>query len=834
MEPNYVGANQHIDAMAVAWLFAQDYVFFNPDEITWDGTHHGIAGAQINAAKVDEIPTFMGNPQMYFQGIGDLLMTIEQDDELIVPRDKIHPGLYEAIREGDLTGLTLFNLQACAHAFSFLGDENEGVKRSMLQMAGLGDLADNPNAMACTYLIAVDQRLTRGIPGFYKLVRRMFEDMRAYNEVDLPYILLFTAARNVDADQCLDYFEDSVEGAVSESFHIETNIEEWKKDHDGEPATPTEEEADEDEEVNERTAAISLLRMLVLAGELAGNPPFPQELLDELDRAENGDETVDIESLAARFNEATPESKAADLSNITFDQGITAKGRRFSIAVPDGWTVIENYEEGGFLGSTTRPFVLVQGEVDDPTNLQNYDRIIYSDMGGDTEVFDTYAECGTHDLKWALTMMARYDKSDNSGLMGMRPNVVWDEEVEAVNTKCFVSQNEATEGSNGLEVYVNPYALDHNDSLRFVFTYDGEESAKAVRELAEAIACTVELDKPVVPECEQTLEKALKGKISAEDFANMVESFAKPYMAMRQSVFTASQYKYATNTDDFDEAECTLAGARGVANLCNRAAPVLDKLMDAYDVQVAAGAMIGELDKILEALSAFSENVFATEVIFEDDDARKIKETGIFDETEETKASRGRLEYAKSHGGMASMPTGAKSAAGTARVAYNAPKKEETRERRTISEPHKTPAIPRIEKMLNEKVTSSYFIETSEIAANALMSERQSACDSATSAWNSDEDNVTGMAREFGKFNEIICRYYGYFVDALEAQVELGNTPGEVKRMAAEANEFSELVADKFSCGNDYLDSVANSRSPVNRPAAFEEIRARWQMINAR
>lgn len=142
-----------------------------------------------------------------------------------------------------------------------------------------------------------------------------------------------------------------------------------------------------------------------------------------------------------------------------------------------------------------------------------------------------------------------------------------------------------------------------------------------------------------------------------------------------------------------------------------------------------------------------------------------------------------------------------------------------------------TAAIPRIEKALNEQVAASYFIETSEIAANALMSARQAACNSAANGWNSDEDNVTAMAREFADFNPIICRYYGYFVDALEIQVELGSAPDEVRKMANEVNEFSELVADRFSCGNAYLDDVANRRSPVIRPVEYDEIHARWQKV---
>lgn len=1029
MEPNYVGNNGRIDAIAAAWLLDEDHVFFLDNEITWDGKNHGFTGAQVNAGNMDEVPVFMSNYEVLLNGVLDLMMTLEKDKGLRVPRDAVHQSLHEAIRAGDLTGITLFNLIACGHAIKVLRNSED------------------------SYQVIYDNRLARGIPSFYQLTARMIWDMRGYNDITAPFQVMFASARNIDADQYLRDFNGVVPGAVSETMWVEqvssepyvelpsqieisSYIEEssaafasgfdapdemqadeelfetslaavarefpksiaiegthvlgranriesikvgdpiilaadWQSqyfnpvcievfnskgeslgnlneqftpamsgnrelacllpyitatvesvtplsqrrkgskyalmdvhmeidpnifvdglwapnlalsvikkakellalppaarvvlskgdlvasDLDGSVSTARATDipnplgsvykklddddsaiqqniTDEDgeEEIDERQAMISLLRVLVLAGELGGNVTFPPDLLEELERAENGDETVDVEDLAERINGVMPANEVADLTSVTFEQGTTAEGRRFSVAVPDGWTAVENYEESTFLGTTTRPFVIVQGEADGASNLQNRDRIIYSDMGGDVEVAETYAECGIADLKWALAMMAKYDKSDTSGLMGMRPNVVWDEEVQAVNTRCFVSQSQANEGANGLEVYVNPYALDHNDALRFVFTYEGEQCVEPVRDLAKAIARTVRLDKPIVPTCEKSLEKALAGKVDVDEFVEMVGSFVKPYVGLRQSVFTSHQYKYATNTESFDEDECTLAGARGIAEFNSRAALVLDRLMDAYDVQVASGATISDLDKMLEALSFFGENAIATANIFEDYDAKKIKAAGIFNETEEIAAPKGRLAYAKEHGGMPSIPSGAKSAGGFNGVVYNAPKKEEP-QKQTIEEPFSTPAIPRIEKALNEKVSSSYFIETSEIAANALMAARQSACDAAISSWNSDEDNVVAMAKEFAKFNTIICRYYGHFVDALEAQVALGNTPGEIKKMAAEVNEFSELVADRFSCGNTYLDSVANSRSPVGRPAEYADIRARWQKVNA-
>ena len=44
MEPDYLDSNGRINAMAVAHLFADDFAFYKPDEISWDGEHHVMTG----------------------------------------------------------------------------------------------------------------------------------------------------------------------------------------------------------------------------------------------------------------------------------------------------------------------------------------------------------------------------------------------------------------------------------------------------------------------------------------------------------------------------------------------------------------------------------------------------------------------------------------------------------------------------------------------------------------------------------------------------------------------------------------------------------------------
>ena len=97
MEPSYVGQNGRIDAMAAAWLLDEDHVFFLDNEITWDGRNHGFIGAQLNAGNMDEVPVFMSNYETLMNGVLDLMMTLEGDDALRVPRDAINPSLHEAI-----------------------------------------------------------------------------------------------------------------------------------------------------------------------------------------------------------------------------------------------------------------------------------------------------------------------------------------------------------------------------------------------------------------------------------------------------------------------------------------------------------------------------------------------------------------------------------------------------------------------------------------------------------------------------------------------------------------------------------------------------------------
>ena len=124
----------------------------------------------------------------YFIGF---LNEAEKDDGLIVPHESIAPGIRGAIRDGNLTSITLANLAACGAAFQVkLQDED-------------------------SYAVIYDTRLGMGIPSFYSLIARLLWDLRQClnSKMGVSFNVVFMGARNFDANEYIDDVPKSVVGA---------------------------------------------------------------------------------------------------------------------------------------------------------------------------------------------------------------------------------------------------------------------------------------------------------------------------------------------------------------------------------------------------------------------------------------------------------------------------------------------------------------------------------------------------------------------------------------------------------------------------------------------
>ena len=193
-EPDYVGCNGFIDAMAVMWLLYTNKVFFRPRDITWDGTHHAVKSAQLNRSEVGNMPAFIENAENYCYGVADLLQSVEKDEGLIVPIDFVHPLLKSAFYDQDVTGITLANLAAVG---------------SSLRIEYVGEVDDMD-----AYRVLVDTRLLAGVPCMNALTARLIWDMRAYNEIEGPFRVAFAGLRTFDDNDMLGDFHEILETPV--------------------------------------------------------------------------------------------------------------------------------------------------------------------------------------------------------------------------------------------------------------------------------------------------------------------------------------------------------------------------------------------------------------------------------------------------------------------------------------------------------------------------------------------------------------------------------------------------------------------------------------------
>ena len=164
-----------MDAFKACELLADEYLFLPPDEVIWDGRgHHFIRDVKGNADVFYERPELLKSAVTMTREAKKLFETVEEDEELITNDGDIHPALYRAIGEGALTGITIFVLMTY---------------KDVLKIEGEGD----------SYTVTHEERLARGIPGFYNLMGQFIYDLRAYNGLEGRFEVSFVDV-SIDSD----------------------------------------------------------------------------------------------------------------------------------------------------------------------------------------------------------------------------------------------------------------------------------------------------------------------------------------------------------------------------------------------------------------------------------------------------------------------------------------------------------------------------------------------------------------------------------------------------------------------------------------------------------
>lgn len=394
---------------------------------------------------------------------------------------------------------------------------------------------------------------------------------------------------------------------------------------------------------DERAQMLALLELAVLGATLGSPGGIPQEMLDELERAKAGDESIDLMDLAERMNNCLPDIGHADLSDVSFASGAVAEGPCFSIGLPDGWTALMSYREENMLASIERPFVLVQGEVRPDEDVSLCDRVIYSNLGGDSGPEEMELEYGIEDYQWAVRWSSLYGSSGNDLINFTKPNMVWDSTVAAVNTTCLVMQQEMGEGVNGLELDVYPCTTGCRDSLRIVLNAD-EVDLEEARAFAMALASTVEIRNPQTPRIVQSIDELCEHKADVDDFCAVTEAIASVFGTATSMILPAALEKFQEDEEENVLENTVVPAVKVVRDFSQRGIPFFEKLMSAYEVQMQKGATPIDGYRMIKALRAFDDAVFLSENDFDEDGARTtLEQSGIFAPTPELAAARARL-----------------------------------------------------------------------------------------------------------------------------------------------------------------------------------------------
>lgn len=246
-----------------------------------------------------------------------------------------------------------------------------------------------------------------------------------------------------------------------------------------------------------------------VAEELGAEQPEPSEIplaVHDEDMDGNGPEL-------ALDDEAGLSEGAPVPDGWTFERHQLAVGRRFSVEVPDQWVLTP--DENG------RPLARYEKGVDEESE---YPQIICSAMAGDLDE-ETQATLRENVIPEARIQLSRKAIYGND-MANTLSRVVNDWVVEGKNCQVLVFEILMPSifpgfTSDSYEYHVKPIAYDHEDFLRLTDSW-GHLGEGRLKELAFAIAPTVELDGPVELRRLTELEQYCEEPADADAFCTLV------------------------------------------------------------------------------------------------------------------------------------------------------------------------------------------------------------------------------------------------------------------------------------------------------------------------
>lgn len=348
-------------------------------------------------------------------------------------------------------------------------------------------------------------------------------------------------------------------------------------------------------ETPERQLTLTLLRMATLASTVVDRP-FDDDLQDLIRRAKEGDESVDLKDVLERVSAHLPNPSSADPTTWTFDEGLRASCEYFSIAIPDGYRVLTDCEEG-FIAKP-RPFIAVPNEVDDK-DISTADRLVCGAM--DIPVPDIIEEHGIDEV----AIMAMRASVNKGGPFSSKIPVDW--VVQGRNCNVLIARMD--NGCTGYEYWIRPAIPQMGYYVRCVFSNCDASQAEEARDALTAMAQSVEATPPIESELTRQLESMTTSKVEPEEFCEAAGHLFYVLDICRDQCYEANLCQYFANTEDGSEYGFARAVVLGLEAYVERTFPLYASLVDALDFQKSQGAGKDELAQEAEAVEPIADQL---------------------------------------------------------------------------------------------------------------------------------------------------------------------------------------------------------------------------------
>ena len=118
----FAGDDGRLDAFMAVAFFTEDVIFFHPEDLLWDGKYHSFANYRFNAAVLPNAEGVLEHSEAIPEGLRALIQELEENPDLRVPAEDLHPEMRRFLKGADFTPAVVFYME-CFQFFRFWEEE---------------------------------------------------------------------------------------------------------------------------------------------------------------------------------------------------------------------------------------------------------------------------------------------------------------------------------------------------------------------------------------------------------------------------------------------------------------------------------------------------------------------------------------------------------------------------------------------------------------------------------------------------------------------------------------------------------------------------------------